>query len=126
MREVVRALMLAIVLAFSWMPSHAAIMNPFGPLGLPLTKEDFSKMNAAVTPLLDEDSLALGTTREWSNPKSGNSGTVTLISRFETNFEGRKLPCRKIRYHFSIRNIADPYNLEINRCRVEDGSWKIL
>src|SRR4029077_6221739 len=102
MREAVRALMLAGLLALTWLPSQAAVLNPFGPLGLPLTKEDFSKMSAVVTPLLDDDSVPPGTTREWKNPNSGNGGTVTLISRFETVYQDRKLPCRKIRYHFQI------------------------
>jgi surface antigen len=126
MREAVRMLIVAGLLAFSSLPSRAQIVSPFGPLGLPLTKEDFSNMSAAVRPLLDDESLPLGTTRAWNNPKSGNSGRMTLIGRFETTYQGSNLPCRKIQYHILIKNVADPYNVEINRCRLADGSWKIL
>jgi surface antigen len=119
-------LIVAGLLAFSSLPSRAQIVSPFGPLGLPLTKEDFSNMSAAVRPLLDDESLPLGTTRAWNNPKSGNNGTMTLIGRFETTYQGSNLPCRKIRYHILIKNVADPYNVEIDRCRLADGSWKIL
>jgi surface antigen len=126
MREAVGMLIVAGLLAFSSLPSRAQMVSPFGPLGLPLTQEDFSNMSAAVRPLLDDDSMPLGTTREWKNPTSGNSGRMTLIGRFETAYQGNKLPCRKIRYHIQIRNVADPYNLEVDRCRAADGSWKIL
>jgi hypothetical protein len=67
-----------------------------------------------------------GTSRGWANPASGNSGTITLIDRFETDFQGTKLPCRKLRYHVTIRNRSGPYNLLIDRCRIADGSRKLF
>ena len=83
-------------------------------------------MCSAVNPLLNDETIPLGTSRGWANSGSGNSGTITLIDRFETDFQGTKLPCRKLRYHVTIRNRSDPYNLLIDRCRVADGSWKLF
>jgi surface antigen len=104
----------------------AALNNPFGGVGLPLTRQDFDQMAEAESPLLNDEAIPFGTSREWANASSGNSGTITLIDRFETNFQGTKLPCRKLRYHVVIRNRSDPYNLLLDRCQVADGRWKLL
>lgn len=93
---------------------------------VPLTKEDYQELSAAYQTLLNDNSLPIGTTHEWSNAKSGNHGTVRLMKRFEFEYQGSKLPCRELRYHFQTKDNADPYNVTLNRCRVADGSWKIL
>ena len=119
-------LLFAGILALTPAESQAAGLNPFGPSGLPLNRQDYKNMAEAVNPLLNDETIPLGTSRGWANSGSGNSGTITLIDRFETNFQGTKLPCRKLRYHVTIRNRSDPYNLLIDRCRVADGSWKLF
>jgi hypothetical protein len=106
--------------------SEAAGLNPFGPAGLPLTEQDYAAMAKAADPLLNDDTIALGTTRDWSNPTSGNKGSITLMERFEYTYEGNKLPCRKLKYRAVIQNLADPYNLVIQRCRIANGEWKLL
>ena len=76
---------------------NAGMLN-FGLTGLPLNAEDYRLMEEAVQPLLTDPSLPIGTVRSWSNPSSGNRGTVKLLQRFETEHEGSELPCRKIEY----------------------------
>lgn len=93
---------------------------------VPLTKGDYQDLAAAYQPLLNDDSLAIGTTREWINAQSGNHGTVQLVKRFEAEYQGSKLACRRLRYHIEIKDNADPYNLLLNRCKLADGSWKIF
>jgi len=83
-------------------------------------------MTAAAQPLLEDNSLPIGTTRDWSNSESGDHGTVQLLRRFEYSYEGSKLPCREIRYHIQVTGSADPYNYKLSRCKVADGSWKTL
>ena len=97
-----------------------------GPLGGRLNNHDLKAMEKAEQPLLADDTLPIGETRDWSNPESGDHGTVQLVKRFEYNYEGSKLPCRELRYHAVLANTADPYNYTLNRCKVADGSWKIL
>ena len=91
-----------------------------------LTAEDYQDLAAAYQPLLNDDTIAIGTTRAWSNPNTGNQGTVQLVRRFDHVYEGSTLPCRELREHFMIKGNADPYNVRINRCKVADGTWKIL
>lgn len=103
-----------------------AQVYPFGLPEVPLTKEDLREIAAAYQPLLTDDSLPIGTTREWNNEQSGNHGNIQLMKRFEYEYEGNKLPCRQLRYHLRFKGAADPYNFMLNRCKVADGSWKIL
>jgi hypothetical protein len=106
--------------------SHAAGLNPFGATGLPLNQQDYADRKAAADPLRNDDSLPIGTIRAWSNPASGDGGTITLLERFQYDYEGNQLPCRKLKYRIVLRNHSDPYNIALNFCRIADGSWKIM
>jgi surface antigen len=126
MRHALRLIVLGGILVLGATASRAAGMNPFGPSGLPLTDRDFAAMAAVADPLMEDETVPIGTSRSWSNPTSGNRGTITLEGRFTYDYQGSKLPCRKLRYHTMIRNYSDPYNLRINRCRVANGDWMLL
>jgi surface antigen len=125
MRGASKIVLLACFLAIASTRSYAE-MFPSGLPEVPLTQQDYDEMSAARQPLLTDDSLPIGTTREWNNAKSGNHGTIQLLGRFEYTYQGSKLPCRKLRYHVVTKDIADPYNFILNRCKFADGSWKIL
>jgi len=126
MRSAIRLIMLSGLLVLGATASWATGMNPFGPSGLPLTDRDFAAMAAVADPLMEDETIPIGTTKSWSNPRSGNSGTITLEGRFTYDYQGSKLPCRKLRYHTVIKNYSDPYNLRLNRCRTANGDWMLL
>jgi surface antigen len=123
-----RALQVGLLAGVFFVISYATFagVSPFGAVGLALTKQDYQAIEAAAKPLLNDDSLAIGTTRDWSSPKSGNHGSIKLLKRFEETVQGATLPCRKLEHTVEIKGQADPYNLVIDRCKVADGSWKIL
>ncbi|HEY6336380.1 MAG TPA: RT0821/Lpp0805 family surface protein [Alphaproteobacteria bacterium] len=62
-----------------------------------------------------------GTVIPWSNAKSGNSGTVTLLKRAEV--KGQE--CRDILHTIKAKNVAEPARYEVTLCRQPDGTWKI-
>lgn len=101
-------------------PAHA--VNPFGRPGFELTDDDLALLTETARPFLDDDSIPVGTVRDWSNPESGNGGTATLLDRFEQ----KGLPCRRIQHDIKIKKVADPFRFIVDRCRVADGSWKML
>ena len=127
MARALRVLILAAGLVFSMTAGHAQTggMSLFGASGLPLTNGDFSQMAKAADPLLNDETIPLGTARDWSNPASGNSGTITLEERFTYDYQGKTLPCRKLKYRTVINNYANPYNLRLNRCKA-DGKWLLI
>ena len=128
MHSILRSFMLAAGFACYVAAAHAQGMGMtfFGASGLPLTTGDFSRMAKAADPLLNDETIPIGTVQSWSNPKSGNSGTITLEDRFTYDYEGKTLPCRKLKYHTVIQNYANPYNLRLNRCRAADGRWLLI
>jgi hypothetical protein len=102
-----------------------AEMNPFGQMGLPLTKVDYQEMAKAADPLLNDDALPIGTTRNWSNTKSGSRGTIKLLARLDKQYQGKGLACRRLEYHVEVKERKGPYNVILDRCKAADGTWKI-
>jgi surface antigen len=123
MRRAMRSVVMAGAVIFAVSASGAG-MNPFGVAGLPLNKQDYSAMAGAANPLLEDESATVGTSHDWSNPKSGNSGTVKLLKIYEDNIQGQTAPCRQLEYTVKVKGNGDPYNIILNRCKFA-GSWKI-
>ena len=70
---------------------------------------------------VEMDGKPTGTVLEWSNPRSGAAGTVTLVNQGTL----RGMECRDLRQHFVVPNQA-PWDLESRICRQDDGGWKIM
>jgi surface antigen len=88
------------------------------PRDLRLTPDDYNMMKQAGR--VGMDGKPEGTVIPWSNTKSGNAGTVTLLKR--TEVKGQE--CRKILHTISGRNLAEPAKYMVTLCRQPDGSWK--
>jgi surface antigen len=63
----------------------------------------------------------VGTTLKWSNSKTGNAGTVTLLENFE--HEGRKCRTNK---HIITQQARGPKTYVISICQNPDGTWQIV
>lgn len=100
----------------------AEAINPFGRSDFELSDSDVKMLTETTRPFLEDDSIPIGTVNSWSNPETGNSGTAALIERFEQN----GMPCRRIQHDIKLRTVADPYRFVVDRCRVADGTWKLL
>ena len=94
------------------------MMNPLRQLAL--SSEDFAMAGEAVNSLYDAKKI--GVTQTWSNPKSGNSGSVKILDTFE--YQG--LPCRTTEHIVKIRRQADPKKVVLKTCRDTDGVWKLI
>jgi len=99
----------------------AAQVSPFRRVGLTLTKEDLALVEAAAAKLYAGENPRIGSIETWSNEKNKIGGTVVLIAAYTWN----KMPCRRVSHQIvtAIRN--DPYSVQIDRCRVASGEWKI-
>ncbi len=60
-----------------------------------------------------------GTVLKWDNPKSNNSGSVTLLKRF--SIDGRE--CRALRHVFNVVR-AEPFRYKLTICLQPDDTWK--
>jgi surface antigen len=109
-------LVIALVLSFAAAPAEA-VQKWLGFLP-PLTDEDMAlAQNAAREGMAGQPE---GTKLEWSNPESGNSGTVTLLQRYEVD----QRECRKLEHGLKIKGESDRRIYIVTICLQPDGSWK--
>jgi surface antigen len=98
-----------------------AQISPFGRTAAGLSKEDWVALHAARDKAL-EGAAAVGTKQAWSNPKSGNSGTIDIIDTLALD----GMDCRSVRYDFSLKMKASNTTYLVHECKTGDGSWKLL
>lgn len=99
----------------------AAQVSPFKRVGLNLTKEDLALVEAAAAKLYAGENPRIGSIETWSNEKSKIGGTVVLIAVYTWN----NLPCRRVSHQIVAATRRDPYSVQIDRCQVASGEWKI-
>jgi surface antigen len=97
--------------------------NPFrsSRIGTGLTNEDRAEMSAAGRRLYDQPTVADGASDQWSNPKSGNGGTITVLQSFEKS----DMTCRKMRYVIHLAKRTGPRTYTVNWCKTASGEWKL-
>lgn len=112
----------SVSLALTVLPpaAEAQLTSPFGRDGPPLTTADIDKMRDAAKQLYETE-RAVGSAAEWSNPESGNGGSITLAEKLEL----QGMPCRRLLHDFTIAEGGQQYRYYIDRCRVQSGEWKI-
>ena len=62
-----------------------------------------------------------GQSSTWSNPDSGNSGTITPV---RTSYSNSGQPCRE--YQQTVTIGGETQQAYGTACRQEDGSWRIV
>ena len=79
--KTLRALLLLLGVGL-WSQAALSQVNPFGD-SLDLKESDIAMLQAAANALFQDDHAQIGRTEAWSNPKTGNSGTVSLVELFK-------------------------------------------
>jgi surface antigen len=106
------------------LPSAAQfIPAPMGPEMMPegLTRDDLALLSAASAKVYSPETVAVGAVESWVNPKTGNSGTVTLIRQYERG----DMPCRQFTHRIKLAGRAEQ-TYTFSRCRVAPGEWKLI
>lgn len=98
----------------------AAQVSPLGPGAFNVPNSDLPLAGAAEAKLYDT-AVKVGAVETWTNPDTGDSGSVTLISTYERDGMG----CRRIAHVIKLRGVKPEREFVISRCRAADGSWKI-
>ena len=97
-----------------------AQLLPAWETNITLTQQDLDMIHSAVTNQVH--GKAMGTTASWSNPESGNSGSVTLTKKLMKSGQ----QCEDIEY--TVRSGRTPVYIEhyhFTSCLQPDGTWKI-
>jgi surface antigen len=99
--------------------AHAQLL-PTGETNIALTQQDLDMIHGAVTDQVH--GKPVGTTAAWSNPASGNSGSIKLVEKLVQNNQ----QCEEIDY--TVRSGGTPVYTEHYQfisCLQPDGTWKI-
>jgi surface antigen len=102
--------------------SHAWVSPiPSSRIETGLNDADRRAMSAAAARLYQKDTVTNGATDTWSNPQSGNGGSVTVVQSFTKS----EMPCRKVRYDVHLRSRRGMRSYTVNWCKTATGDWKI-
>src|SRR6185295_11027205 len=118
--NILRSLLLVLGVGL-WSQAASSQVNPFGD-SLDLKESDIAMLQAAANALFQDDHAQVGRTEAWSNSKTGNSGTVSLLKLFEH----AGLPCKRLQHSIKQKGRADQNIYQFSRCRSSDGTWKLL
>ena len=117
-----RALLALLFLCLSLSPaSLQAAVNPLRNVRTGLNSADLRAMNAAAARLYQQDTVSDGATTKWSNPRSGNSGSVTVLQSFTKS----DMPCRELRYDIHLHARRGMRSYTVNWCKTASGVWKL-
>jgi surface antigen len=112
------ALPLALFLAVE--PVQAQLLGSLWETNVTLTRADLDMIRATLAHQIH--GKPAGTSASWSDPASGNSGTVTLLQVVERN--GQR--CEQIEYRNHPRDQWRPSDrFVLTSCRQPDGVWKL-
>jgi len=98
-----------------------AALNPLRSSVTGLNSVDLRAMSAAAAGLYQQDNVSDGATANWSNPKSGNSGSITVLQSFNRS----DMQCRKLRYNIHLRRRRGMRSYTVNWCKTASGVWKL-
>jgi surface antigen len=100
--------------------SAQAQLLPTWEAHITLTQQDLDLIRNTVTGQVH--GKPTGTVASWSNPASGNSGSIKLVRKLRLNNQN----CERVEYE--IRSGGTPVYSEhynFTSCRQPDGIWKI-
>lgn len=90
-------------------------------IGTGLNDADRQAMNGAAARLFQRHTIADGATDSWSNPKSGNGGSITVLHHLIR----AAMPRREVRYDIRLHSGGRTRAYTLNWCKTANGAWKI-
>ena len=115
----VKAVVLVAALIVS-LPARAQFLGLGLESNIELTKQDLAIIHRTV----DEQvhGRTVGTSASWTNPESGNYGTITLVRKYPAN----GLSCESVGYTLATKKMpVAPEHYMLNSCLLPDGKWRI-
>jgi hypothetical protein len=109
--------MLAILLGA---PAQAQLLlGPVWESNITLTQDDLDLIHRTVDTQIH--GKPVGATASWSNPNTGNAGTIKLVRKFRKG----NLQCEQVAYTLTTtKKAVEPEHYVFNSCLTPEG-WKI-
>ena len=111
---------LALLGTAPFIATHAQLLNPFPySTGRGLRQDDVN-MVLDLSNQINAAHPAPKSPMRWTNPASGNSGTIALVRSFQSD----GMPCNLLRYRFNLRHPSRHSTYRMGWCQTPDGEWK--
>jgi surface antigen len=105
----------------AWLPAQAQYLGLGLETNIELTKQDLGIIRHTVNQQVH--GKPVGTTAQWSNPDSGNSGKIALVGKFTRNGQ----QCETLDYRLiTTRRPAGPEHYRLSSCLQPDGQWRLI
>ncbi len=114
---------LAVAIAVSMLPCASLAQSNIFRLdraGPQLNPSDYDEMLASID-RLNRGEPTMGRTENWSDPKTGASGTSTLIGLRSIG----PSTCHMLKHHIATRKNPEGFNYRLTWCPTPGGAWKI-
>jgi hypothetical protein len=121
MRSGPRLLLLSVLGSLAISSAAQAQINPFRGKQTRLSSEDLTIMNRTAADLYQADGIAPGSSAPWDNPKTGNSGVVSIRN---TSTQHGML-CHLVNYQVRVKGAANARDYDVTWCRTSSGEWRI-
>jgi surface antigen len=119
MRLTTKAVLL-IFAGFCGGPAQAQLLGPGWETNITLKQEDLDMIHRLVIQQIH--GKPVGTTGNWSNPNTGNAGSVKLVKKYQS----KNRQCEQLEYTLrSLTRPVAPEHYTFNSCLQPDGTWKI-
>ena len=98
-----------------------AQMNPFrSSRNATISEEDNRLMFDSIDRLNKTSPLHVGQSEQWSNPKTGTSGSSTV----QRIYRSHGMACHLLRHHIVVQKREPGRTYNINWCQTASGEWK--
>ncbi len=105
----------------SCLPAQAQYLGLGLETNIELTKQDLAMIRHTVN--ADVHGKPVGTTAQWNNPESGNSGKISLVNKFTRNGQ----QCETLDYRLiTKRRPVAPEHYSLSSCLQPDGQWRLI
>jgi surface antigen len=95
------------------------LLGPVWESNITLTQDDLDLIHRTVDTQIH--GKPVGTTASWSNPNTGNAGTIELLRKFRKG----NLQCEEVAYTLTTtKKAVEPEHYAFNSCLTPEG-WKI-
>jgi surface antigen len=115
----VRSIVLVLAGLLSAPAQAQLLLGPVWESNITLTQDDLDLIHRTVDTQIH--GKPVGTTASWSNPNTGNAGTIKLVRKFRKG----NLRCEQVAYTVTTtKKAVEPEHYVFNSCLTPEG-WKI-
>jgi surface antigen len=115
-----KAVVVSIAAGLAAASAQAQLLGPRWESRIVLKQDDIDMIHRTVNEQIH--GKAVGAAASWSNPATGNAGTIKLLKKYRS----KDRQCETVQYTLTTAaGTVSPEHYTFNSCLQPDGTWKI-